>query len=234
MNTLYIFLDESGNFDFSPRGTKYFILTALATFNPLLKRDELIKLRYELLANGVDQEYFHATEDLQRTRDEVYKIISSIGSTAEVHTVTAEKRKTHPSLYKESYFKGTKLITRVSGAGLYHKMCETLLKYVFQGKSKNVDKIVVVIGSLFVGDKKKTTTKTLKQYLKAHFPETPFEIYSHPACADLNCQLADYCCWAMAVSKERGETRPYKIIEPMIRSEFDIFRSGTTDYYQHP
>ena len=231
MNTLYIFLDESGNFDFSPKGTKHFILTALATFDPLLKRDELIKLRYQLLAEGIDQEYFHATEDLQRTRDKVYEIISSIGPTAEVHTVTAEKNKTHPSLYKESYLKGTRLITRITGAGLYHKMCETLLKYVFQGKGKNVNKIIVIICSLFVGDKKKATTKTLKHYLKTNFPDVPFEIYSHPSCADLNCQLADYCCWAISVSKERGEERPRKIIESMIKSEFDIFRSGTTYYY---
>lgn len=38
--TLYLFIDESGNFDFSPKGTKYFVLTALATFDPLMKREE--------------------------------------------------------------------------------------------------------------------------------------------------------------------------------------------------
>ena len=34
MKTLYVFIDESGNFDFSPSGTKYFILTTLTTIVP--------------------------------------------------------------------------------------------------------------------------------------------------------------------------------------------------------
>lgn len=229
--TLYLFLDESGNFDFSPKGTKYFILTALATFDPLSKREDLIKLRYQLLTDGVDQEYFHATEDLQRTRDQVYEIISGIGQMTEIHSVIAQKNKTHPSLYKETYLKGPRVITRVTGSGLYQKMCETLLKYVFKGKSNQVNKIVVVIGSLFVGERRKATVRTLKQFLKTNFPDVPFEMYSHAACADLNCQLADYCCWAIAVLRERGEKRPYAIVQPMIKSEFEIFNLGTTEFY---
>ncbi len=233
IGTLYLFLDESGNFDFTTKGTKYFILTALATFDPLTKREDLIKLRYQLLSDGIDQEYFHATEDLQRTRDQVYNIISHIGSGAEVHAVIAQKNKTHPSMYKEAYMKGSRHITRVTGSALYQKMSETLLKYVFKGKGNHVDKIVVVVGSLFVGERKKAMTRTLKQYLKANFPDVPFEMYSHSACADLNCQLADYCCWAISVLRERGEKRPYSIVQPMIKSEFEIFGLGTTEYYPH-
>jgi hypothetical protein len=233
IGTLYLFLDESGNFDFSPKGTKYFILTALATFDPLSDREKLIKLRYEQLSAGIDQEYFHATEDLQRTRDSVFEIISKLSNTTEIHAVVAQKNKVYPTLYKESYFKGTRQISRITGSGLYQKMNETLLKYVFQGKGRSVDKIVIVIGSLFVGEKKSLVTKTLKQYLKRNFPDVPFEIYSHSACADLNCQLADYCCWALAVRKERGENRPYEIIQKMIKSEFDIFQLGKTEYYSY-
>lgn len=43
--TLYIFIDESGNFDFSPGGTKYFVLTAFVTFNPVEERDTLLHLK---------------------------------------------------------------------------------------------------------------------------------------------------------------------------------------------
>ena len=49
MKTLYIFLDESGNFDFSPSGTKYFILTALSTTLPFEIGSPLLKHRYDLL-----------------------------------------------------------------------------------------------------------------------------------------------------------------------------------------
>lgn len=34
MNTLYLFIDESGNFDFTESGTDHFILTILCTSEP--------------------------------------------------------------------------------------------------------------------------------------------------------------------------------------------------------
>ena len=231
--TLYLFIDESGNFDFSPNGTKYFVLTALATFNPLTKREELIRLRYELLAEGTDQEYFHATEDTQKVRDQVFEILSKIDNTFEIHSIIAQKNKVNTSLYKEQYQKGVKTITRITGIGLYQKVCQTLLQYIFKGKNDQATNIVVVLGSIFVGDKKKVVLQTLKHFLKNNFSGIPFEIYSHKSCADLNCQLADYCCWAISVKRERGEERPYNVIKDRIKSEFDIFRSGNTKYYEY-
>lgn len=230
---LYLFIDESGNFDFTPKGTKYFILSCFVTFNPITKRGELVRLRYKLLSGGVDQEYFHATEDKQAVRDEVYAFLASLGDTYEIRAVAAQKNKTNPVLYKESYMKGDRLIERVTGIGLYRKLCECLLQYIFKGKSHQVSKIIVVLGSLFVGDKKKVLLQTLKHFLKNHFPNARFEIYSHQSCADLNCQLADYCCWAIAVRAERGERRPYQVIKSQVKSVFDIFKKGDTEYYQY-
>jgi len=231
--TLYLFIDESGNFDFSQKGTKYFVLTGFVTFDPNVKRGDLVKLRYKLLSEGVDQEYFHATEDKQIVRDEVYEFLSTINNTYEVHSVIARKNKANPVLYKESYMKGSRLIERVTGLGLYKKLCENLLQYVFKGKSNKVDKIVIVLGSLFVGDKGKTLLQTLKHFIKTNFSGIPFEIYSHPTCADLNCQLADYCCWAIAVKADRGEKRPYEIIKSQVKSVFDIFKNGDKEYYKY-
>jgi len=231
--TLYLFLDESGNFDFSPKGTKFFILTGLATFDPVIKRGELIRLRYKLLSEGDDQEYFHATEDRQAVRDEVFSFLASLGDTYEIHAIAARKNRTHPSLYKEHYIKGGRLIERVTGIGLYKTLCECILGYIFRGNARHAGKIVVVVGSLFVGDKKKTLLQTLKHFLKNNFSGVPFEIYSHKSCADLNCQLADYCCWAISVYAERNEKRPYQVIRPQVKSVFDIFKSGETEYYQY-
>ena len=120
--TLYLFLDESGNFDFSPKGTKFFILTGLATFDPILKREELVRLRYKLLSEGIDEEFFHATEDKQSVRDEVFSFIASLGATYEIHSIAARKNRANPSLYKESYIKGDRLIERTTGMGRYKKL----------------------------------------------------------------------------------------------------------------
>lgn len=231
--TLYLFIDESGNFDFSPNGTKYFTLTGLVTFDPVIRREELLRLRYKLLADGHDHEHFHATEDNQATRDAVFAFLSSLGDSFEVRSIVAQKNKTHSSLYKETYTKGGREITRVTGLGLYKLLCKTLLTYIFSNKDGEVGKIVVVLGSLFNGDKKKVLLKTLKQQLKEYFPHIPFEIFIHATTADLNCQMADYCCWAVSVKSERGEERPFKAIESQIKSVFDIFRNGEREYYKH-
>jgi hypothetical protein len=41
----------------------------------------------------------------------------------------------------------------------------------------------------------------------------------------------DYCNWAVYVKWERGELRPYQMIQEKLRSEFEIFREGATRYY---
>lgn len=231
--TLYVFIDESGNFDFTPKGTKHFVLTGFATYDPVSRRDELVKLRYQLLREGYDHEYFHASEDKQFVRDEVFRLLGSLKSSFEVHTIWAQKNLAHPSLYRESYMKGKKMITRNTGLPLYQKLCSCLLRYLFRGKAGYVDRIVVVVGSLFNGDKKKVFMKTLKHFLKTNFPAVAFDIYSHPVSMDLNCQLADYCCWSVLVKLERNEGRPLSVIQPNLKSAFHYFHTGTTEFYQY-
>lgn len=42
---LYVFLDESGNLDFSNNGSEYFINTALSIERPFKGFDEMVELR---------------------------------------------------------------------------------------------------------------------------------------------------------------------------------------------
>jgi Protein of unknown function (DUF3800) len=44
---LYIFLDEAGNFDFSPGGTPYFIIGSLTKERPFHAYRELTDLKYD-------------------------------------------------------------------------------------------------------------------------------------------------------------------------------------------
>lgn len=229
--TLFLFLDESGNFDFSRKGTKYFVLSCLSTFQPVEERESLLKLRYELLSDGFDQEFFHATEDEQIIRDKVFNIITSLKMDIEVHSVIARKNKANPVLYKEEYLKKGKRIKRVVGSEFYQRICRTLLQYVFRRSNfKGADKIIVVIGSIFTKDKQSLILRTLKKYLKENF-SMPFEIYFHRSEADLNCQIVDYCGWAIYVKQERDEKRPYNLIKSKIKSEFEIFKRGKEIYY---
>ena len=45
---LYIFLDEAGNLDFSPTGTRFFLLGAVTKERPFHAYKELTELKYDL------------------------------------------------------------------------------------------------------------------------------------------------------------------------------------------
>ncbi|MGB2762740.1 MAG: DUF3800 domain-containing protein, partial [Minisyncoccales bacterium] len=230
--TLFIFVDESGNFDFSPKGTKFFVLSCLSTFKPAEEREKFLQLHYKILNDGINQEHFHATEDRQDVRDQVFNIFNSMQDDIEIHSVIAQKNKANPSLYREEYYKKEKLIKRVVGADFYQRVCRTLLQYVFcRSDFQYVNKIVVVLGALFTKEKQSLVLKTLKHDLKEQF-EKPFEIYFHQAKADINCQLADYCGWAIAIKWERDENRLFNLIQDKVKSEYEIFKSGDTEYYK--
>ncbi|MEK9166813.1 MAG: hypothetical protein AAB836_00775 [Patescibacteria group bacterium] len=111
---LYIFIDESGNLIFTPKSTKFFFATAVVT-NKLSNQFvvDLFRLKNQLLLKVEDLrkiskindsyklEYFHASEDLQIVRDEVFQVIENQND-LKVFSVITEKRKTHPKLQNAS------------------------------------------------------------------------------------------------------------------------------------
>lgn len=50
--TPYVFLDESGNFDFGEKGSTYFIVTAVTMRRPIEIDSALSAYRYECLDSG--------------------------------------------------------------------------------------------------------------------------------------------------------------------------------------
>jgi hypothetical protein len=230
-STLFIFLDESGNLDFSRTGSRFWSLSALCTFEPVPGRESLIDLHYQMADSGNGQECFHATEDSQAIRDAVFQRIMQLPDNFEVHSVIAEKNKANPSLYtKNKTKKGIPVAIR-EASSFYDRVCRTLLQYIFNRPGYgHAEKIIVVLSSLFTNDKHHAIMGTLKSYLKGR-STTPFEIYFHSTKADINCQIADYCGWAVTILWERGERRSLTIIKDRVKSQYPIFENGTKTYY---
>lgn len=227
MNSLFIFIDESGNFDFSPTGTKYFVLSAATTINPLGK--EIIeKIKYSLIKDGIDIEYFHAAEDRQFIRDKIYNVIENLND-IEIDSVIVQKNKANPSLYKIDKKKKSK-----KGVKIYTLALRNLLQYIFRryDNSLKIEKVIIVLSSIFDKNKRESIKKTIKLYLNEIFTKQ-FYIYFHENRSDKNSQIADYCCWAIYRKWTDDETRPYNAVKKgnKIKSEFDIFRTGQIIYY---
>ncbi len=220
MNSLCVFIDVSGNYDFSVKGTKYIVLTSLICTDVSVGILELHELKHSIIEQGVNIEYFHASEDRQIVRDRVFDIISGLVN-IRIDSLIVEKCKTAPSLRTLNHF--------------YPKMVEYLLKYPFNPKGIDIDNYDKVF--IFVDRESSRTsdrdalTKALKISLAELLGNVPYTICMHSSVSHPYLQIVDYCSWAIYVKHEKSEIRPYEKIKKLIASEFSIFTGGNKKWY---
>ena len=92
MTAVYVFIDVSGNYDFSSTGTRYLVMTGLTCADICSGIIELHTIKHRLLEGGIAVEYFHAAEDAQAVRNQVFDIVSKFNH-VRVDSVIAEKVK---------------------------------------------------------------------------------------------------------------------------------------------
>lgn len=217
MGTVYIFLDESGNFDFSPGGTKHLILGCVVYRRSCPLYSEMMDLRYDLMEEGHDIERFHATSDRQEIRDRVFQVIAKHLDSIEIHSLIVEKAKTAPSLREMSKF--------------YPRMLGYLLSYVFK-KLREYDEVIVITDTIPVSKQRKAVEKAVKTTLAAVLPtDARYRIYHHDSRSNIGIQIADYCTWAIQRRWKDEDERSYELVCAAVRSEFDIFKTGATRFY---
>ncbi|HTE84593.1 MAG TPA: DUF3800 domain-containing protein [Dehalococcoidia bacterium] len=219
MTGLYVFVDEAGEFNFSPNGSRHFVLTALSAFDIEPCVAELYALKHRLIRDGHEVEYFHASEDRQVVRDGVFSILHEC-SHVRVDAIIADKPRANPSIYPPEIF--------------YLKTFQPPLRYVLrQRRAAQADRIVVFTDTLPVNRKREAVLKGLKENIRNEAGKKPFSILSHQSRSHPYLQLADYCSWAIYVKWERGELRPFERIQHLVKSEFEIFNRGDgTRYYE--
>jgi hypothetical protein len=216
---LYVFLDEGGNLDFAPSGTKYFVLSSLTKERPFYAGKELIELKYDLVELGTNLEFFHAAEDRQAVRNAVFSVIARHLEGVRVDSLIVEKRKTGPTLQAVEFF--------------YPRMLGYLLCHVLgQLDLGDFQEVIVFTDRVPVNKHREAVEKAVKVTLARQLPTgTRFRVYHHDSKSNLDLQIADYCNWAIYRKWNSGDDRSYQVIQPVIRSEFEIFKAGTRCYY---
>ncbi len=181
MKTLYLFIDEGGNFDFSPGGTRYFMLTCLLEERPFPSYDKLRSLKYDLLEQGTNLEYFHASEDKQAVRNKVFAIVRENLEHIQVSSMIVQKNKTNPSIRDASAF--------------YTKVFRMLMKWVVEKHvhGKGYERVILFTDVMPVAKKKRAMEKGVKLELAGLLREgIEYRIYHHQSRSSLNLQVADY------------------------------------------
>lgn len=212
---VYLFFDEAGNFDFSPSGTRYFVLGVLSTRDPRPLTAKLTSLRYEIFDNQVPPERFHCSEDRQAVRDQVFAAMREVGGFS-YDAVVVEKAKTDPALYGPLRF--------------FPKFACHLLDHVFE-RYADADPVLLVTDTLPVNRKRQAMEKAFKLWLASQSDGRTHDIAHHPSMAHACLQAADYLNWAIYRKWTNDDTRSYDLISRFVASEIDIFGAGTTRYY---
>ncbi len=200
--TLWLFLDESGNFDFSGTGTKYFIMTCLVASRPFFACHDLMDAKYDFFEKGVTMKKFHATEDNREVRLAVYNTIRRHGGRLSAYSIYVDKGRLPESL-------------KEAGA-LYGKVFEWITSEVLDREvTPATSKVVVVTDDIPKEAKRRQVAKPLKRLLKDFSQKTGVAAYleNFPSESDFNLQIADYLCWAFMRKEASGQDWPYSMVE---------------------
>ncbi|MGA7283323.1 MAG: DUF3800 domain-containing protein [Candidatus Cybelea sp.] len=218
----YLFIDESGTFDFKPERSKFFVLTALMTNDPYQGAPELLRLKHQLLNNPAHMEglgrqrdlsFFHCTEDPQAVRDQVYQIISALDFQA--YSVIVHKNRTNPVLYPPAKFYGT----------VFTSLINTIV-----ARSGLTGDVQIFASAFTLGSNKAAFLSALRAACDAHSHMT-HHIHFHPTPSHHMLQVSDYVSWAIFRKREQGDWRSFDLIAAKVKSEFAIFRHGDMEYY---
>lgn len=219
MSCIHIHLDESGDLNFKPHGTKYYIFAAAWTYDPEPLAQDLTRLRFACTKDGHDLESFHATMDKQVNRDAVVSVLTKHMSW-KFAAIVVEKAKVHPSMCRVERF--------------YPKYAIGVLRFILDWKLViETSKVLVYTDRLPIKKNKSAVEKTIKMACRASLPtSTSFHIYHHPSESNCWLQVADYCAWALQRKWERGDVRTYSALQGRLdTTELSPMRFRTHYYY---
>jgi hypothetical protein len=214
----YIYADESGNFDFSrnPKASRYFILTSVLVEDHDIA-SELMELKRELAWSGLSlPQGFHATEDNQIVRNEVFAVLNKYDF--RIDATILDKSKTRPKLQTSN-----ELFYQY--AWYYH------MKYIAPRVASQSDELMVIGASIRTKGRPTAFQDAIRDVMNQVSPTSATQTAMWPASVEPCLQVADYCCWAIQRKWERGDSRSYVLIKAKIRSEYDLFQAGGTTYY---
>ncbi len=215
---IYVFGDEAGNFDFRVgHGASTYFIIGTVTMKDCSAGEQLMELRRELAWQSVALEStFHATEDTQVVRDQVFQLLQPLDF--RIDATIVEKRKTQPHVQRRPEY--------------FYKLAWFMhFKYVAPEIVKPRDQLLVIAASIGTKKRQKGIRLGIADVVNQSAPVSRWEVAFWPSNSDPCLQIADYCTWAIQRKWEKNDIRSYGLIKDKIATEYDIFRFGGKYYY---
>lgn len=220
-DTIYIFVDEAGDMDFSAKGSKHYMFNFLIKTRPFNLHEYISNYRYSLLEKNLDPfggkrldiESFHATEDNKYIKNEIFNIISTFNEeSVKAYSYILEKPKVTPDKRQE---KDKFYIDNLNLA------IQQLLDKL------QIDKNFIIITDKLPVHKNKNKQisalkKGIKEYIKNKNLQIRYDIFHHCSASSVNLQIVDYISWAVFRKYEMQQDIFYKKIEKYLISAPDV------------
>jgi hypothetical protein len=176
----------------------------------------LTELKYDLAERGMNLEYFHAAEDTQNTRRQVFGIIEKNLAGVAVDAIIVEKQKVEAVLRGEDQF--------------YPKVLGNLLREILkQYPIAEFREVIVFTDSLPVSRKRAAVEKGVKLTLSTMLPvSVRYRVLHHAFKSNMDLQIADYCAWAIYRKWNGQDSRSFDRIRAVVRSEWDVLQAGNS------
>ena len=229
-DTVYIFVDEAGDMDFSVKGSRYYMFSFLVKKRPFSLHEYISSYRYKLLERNLDPlsgkrldiEAFHAHKDNKYVRHDLFSIISTFDTEAvKVYSYILEKPKVLPSKRSEKdkfYIENLKFAI------------ERLLDRLEIKKD-----FIIITDNLPVQNNKNNQIKALRvgvrEYLKNNKLKIRYDVFHHCSASSVNLQVIDYICWAIFRRYEHGDGSYYEIIKKYILAEENMTKDRKVEHY---
>jgi len=215
----YIFLDESGNLDFNPSGSRYFVMTSVSLVRPFPWGTKLDDLKYDCIEFGLKLEDFHCTYNNWHVRRRVFDIIASDLDEIAIDYLIVDKPKTAPEYQDAGRF--------------YSFMLEHLLSHVVTSEPcARAEKIIVITDTLPVKKKRQLTERKIRKSFVALTRPGSHTILHHDSCSHYGLQVADYCSWALYRKLQQGDSTYFDKIASAVRKKLEIYRGVEARFYQ--
>lgn len=214
----YLFSDESGclTFESKKNVSRYFILCTVAA-EPDHIGPPITSLRRQLAWEGHrDDECIHATSDPQAVRDRVFALIQTFNIRVDATILDKPKalpkiRKTEDRFYQYAWY--------------YH------FKHISQLVFNKHDEAFICASQIGTRKKKVAFRAALNDVVQQTIPSMAWRTSFWPTSSDPCLLIADYCAWAIQRKWEHGDARSHALIANKIATEFDLWRSGNTQFY---
>lgn len=211
----YVFLDESGDLDFTAASSRYFIICTASITN-FLCGHELMELGREITWEGHGPvTTFHAKNDPAARRDRVLQLIAR--NDVRFDVTYFEKRKVNPALQDKHAF--------------YAHACYAHLEYVLPKVTRGTDPVMITAATIHLNKKRLASMHAVQKAVDDCCRNQVSRSRVMDASAEPGLQLADYGAWAFQRKLEKGLESDFMKIRHNYASKVDIYRNCHEHYY---